>query len=116
VLRIGIEGKLSVITGGSRGIGRGISESLANAGSNLAIIYRKNADAFDEVAASMGALGVKIKGYQVNITSYEEVKKVFNEIFRDFGSIDILVNCAGRAPSTSSVYNGTVKMARYCRY
>ena len=104
-----LEGKLSIVTGGSRGIGKGISESLAKEGSDLAIIYRKNVEAFEAVESSLGALGVRVKGYQLNITNYEDVKKVFNQIYNDFGSIDILVNCAGRAPSTSSVYNSTIK-------
>jgi len=104
-----LKGKLSVITGGSRGIGKGISESLGREGSNLAIIYRKDVEAFEAIKSSLKPHGVKIKGYQLDITNYEGVKKVFNQIYSDFGSIDILVNCAGRAPSTSSVYNSTVK-------
>lgn len=104
-----LKGKLSIVTGGSRGIGRGISESLAKEGSDLAIIYRKNAEAFEKAESSLRTFGARIKGYQLDITNYEDVKKVFNQIYSDFGSIDILVNCAGRAPSTSSIYNSTIK-------
>lgn len=101
--------KLAVVTGGSRGIGRGISEALAEAGSGLAIIYRKNVEAFEALKSSLEPFGVQIEGYQLDVTNFDDVKRTFDEIYSHFGSIDILVNCAGRAPSTSSVAKGTIK-------
>lgn len=50
---------------------------------------------------------MQIEGYQIDITEYERVSKTFEEIYARFGNISILVNCAGRGPSTRSVYNVT---------
>ena len=104
-----LAGRLSIVTGGSRGIGRGIAEALAGAGSNLAVIYRKNAEAFAELKSSISGSGVQIEGYPLDVTKVDDVHKTFNEIHERFGTIDVLVNCAGRSPSTSSVYAGTIK-------
>jgi 3-oxoacyl-[acyl-carrier protein] reductase len=105
-----LKGKVSIITGGSRGIGRGISEALAGSGSNLAIIYRANRNEFEKFRDSFpNPSGVQIEGYQVDVTDYDRVVQTFKEIFNRFGSIDILVNCAGRAPSTSSVEKVSLK-------
>jgi len=104
-----LEGKLAIVTGGSRGIGQGITEALAEAGSDLAIIYRANREAFEKLKSALESANIKIKGYQLDVTNYENVQRTFGQIHNDFGSIDILVNCAGRAPSASSVSKGTVK-------
>ena len=104
-----LKGKLAIITGGNRGIGRGIAEALAMEGSNLAIIYRKNVAAFENLKSLLESSDTQLKGYQLNIVDFGDVKKAFNDIYNHFGSIDILVNCAGRAPSTSSVAKSTLK-------
>ena len=104
-----LEGKLSIVTGGSRGIGRGIAEALAEAGSNLAVIYRKDAKAFEAFKSSVSGSGVQVEGYQLDVTNADDVDRIFEEVYAHFGAIDVLVNCAGRSPSTSSVYAGTIK-------
>jgi 3-oxoacyl-[acyl-carrier protein] reductase len=104
-----IKGRLAIITGGSRGIGRGISEALARGGADLAVVYRRDKDAFDDLKSSLESSGVQIEGYQLDIAEYERVSKTFEEIHARFGNISILVNCAGRAPSTRTVYNVTVE-------
>jgi 3-oxoacyl-[acyl-carrier protein] reductase len=104
-----LKGKLAIITGGNRGIGRGIAEALAKEGSNLAIVYRKNVEAFEDLKSSLEPSGIQLKGHQIDIVNSDDVKKAFNDIYNHFGSIDILVNCAGRAPSTSSVAKSTLK-------
>jgi NAD(P)-dependent dehydrogenase (short-subunit alcohol dehydrogenase family) len=101
--------KLAIVTGGSRGIGRGISRVLAKAGADLAVVYRKNSEAFENLKSSLESSGVQIRGYQLDVTNFDNVRETFAEIFNHFGSIDILVNCAGRAPSTRSVFKGEVK-------
>jgi 3-oxoacyl-[acyl-carrier protein] reductase len=104
-----LEGKLAIVTGGSRGIGQGISEVLAEAGSGLAIIYRANREAFEKLESALKPKRVKVRGYQLDVTNFENVQRTFGKIYNEFGSIDILVNCAGRSPSTSSISRGAVK-------
>jgi 3-oxoacyl-[acyl-carrier protein] reductase len=104
-----LKGKSAIITGGNRGIGRGIAEALAKEGSNLAIIYRRNVEAYEDLKSSLKDSGIQLKGYQINIVNFDDVKKAVDEIYNHFGSIDILVNCAGRASSTSSVAKSTLK-------
>jgi len=106
---IELKGKLSIVTGGSRGIGRGISEALAELGSDLAVVYRKNKDEFENLKSSLEPYGMKIEGYQLDVTDFNKVCETFKEIYDHFGTIDILVNCAGRASSTSSVKKVSVK-------
>jgi 3-oxoacyl-[acyl-carrier protein] reductase len=104
-----LKGKLAIITGGNRGIGRGIAEALAQEGANLAIVYRKNVEAFEDLKSSLEPSGIQLKGHQINIVNFDDVKKAFKDIYNHFGSIDILVNCAGRASGTSSVAKSTLK-------
>ena len=104
-----LEGKLAIITGGNRGIGRGIAEALAQEGSNLAVVYRKNVEAFEDLKSSLKPSGIHLTGHQIDIVDFCDVRKTFKEIYSHFGSIDILINCAGRAPSTSSVEKSTLK-------
>jgi len=104
-----LKGKLSIVTGGSRGIGRGISEALAELGSDLAIVYRKKREEFEKFKISLKHLDIKVKGFQLDVTNFEKVNETFKEIYDNFGSIDILVNCAGRASSTSSVKKVSIK-------
>jgi 3-oxoacyl-[acyl-carrier protein] reductase len=105
-----LKGKVSIVTGGSRGIGRGISEVLVESGSNLAVIYRANRDEFEKFRSSLShRSGVEIEGYQLDVANNDRVIRTFKEIFNRFGSIDVLVNCAGRASSTRSVDKVSVK-------
>jgi 3-oxoacyl-[acyl-carrier protein] reductase len=104
-----LKDKVCVVTGGSRGIGRGISEALASEGAHLAIIFRNNAKAFEDLRSFLTHCAIRIEGYQADVTDFKTVKKTFQKIYDDFSSIDVLVNCAGRSPSTNSVAKGTPK-------
>jgi 3-oxoacyl-[acyl-carrier protein] reductase len=104
-----LKNKLSIVTGGSRGIGRGISEALAELGSDIAVIYRKNKDEFENLQSSLKPYGMRIEGYRLDVTDFNKVCETFKEIYDHFGTIDILVNCAGRASSTSSVARVSVE-------
>jgi len=106
---IELRGKLSIVTGGSRGLGRGISEALAEFGSDLAVVYRKNKDEFENLKSSLEPYGMRIEGYRLDVTDFNKVCETFKEIYDHFGTIDILVNCAGRASSTLSVEKVTLK-------
>ncbi|WP_461534145.1 3-oxoacyl-[acyl-carrier-protein] reductase [Sinomicrobium sp.] len=90
-----LEGKTAIITGASRGIGKGIAEVFAREGANVAFTYSSSAQAAAELEKELIALGVKAKGYQSNAASFEESTKLADEVLAEFGSIDILINNAG---------------------
>ena len=90
-----LEGKTAIITGGSRGIGKGIVETFAQHGANVAFTYSASAEAANALAHEISKTGVKAKAYKSDAASYDESQKLAEEVLKDFGSIDILVNNAG---------------------
>ena len=90
-----LEGKTAVITGGSRGIGKGIALRFAAEGANIAITNIIDNEEFATAVAEIAALGVKAKGYVSDASVFADAENVIEEITRDFGSVDILVNNAG---------------------
>ena len=90
-----LEGKVAVVTGAARGIGKAIALQFAKEGANIAftdLVIDENGKATE---AEIAALGVKAKGYASNAANFEETHKVVEEIVKEFGRIDILVNNAG---------------------
>ena len=90
-----LEGKTAIITGASRGIGRGIAQVFAQHGANIAFTYSSSVEAANELEKELIALGVKAKGYKSNAASFDEAHKLAEEVAEEFGSIDVLVNNAG---------------------
>ena len=90
-----LENKTVVITGASRGIGRGIAVVLAKHGANVAFTYSKSVDAAISLSDEIAKLSVKCKGYQSNAESFEDSQKLIDQIIKDFGNIDVLINNAG---------------------
>jgi len=90
-----LEGKTAVITGGSRGIGKGIALRFAAAGANIAITNIIDNDEFQATVSEIAALGVKAKGYVSDASVFADAENVIDEIVKDFGTVDILVNNAG---------------------
>lgn len=90
-----LEGRVALVTGGSRGIGRAIVETLAADGAKVAFVYNSNSAAADEVEAAMKEKGFEVKGVQADVRSKEAADKVVSDLVEDWGSIDILVNNAG---------------------
>jgi 3-oxoacyl-[acyl-carrier protein] reductase len=86
--------QVAIITGGTRGIGKAIALGLANRGVSV-VVAGRNVDAALEVAASLSALGVKARGIKLDVSHSVEVEQAFEEIRKDFGRIDILINNAG---------------------
>jgi 3-oxoacyl-[acyl-carrier protein] reductase len=86
-----LSGKVAVVTGGNRGIGRGISEALAKEGAAVALTARALADA--ERAAK--EIGSGTRGYACDVRAHEAVERLFAAVARDLGGCDILVNNAG---------------------
>ncbi len=90
-----LEGKNAIITGGSRGIGKGIAQVFAQHGANVAFTYNSSSQSAEELAKELEALGVKAKAYQSNAASFKESQELVDSVVEDFGSIDIVVNNAG---------------------
>tara|TARA_R100001143_G_scaffold63557_2_gene71869 strand:+ start:7460 stop:8203 length:744 start_codon:yes stop_codon:yes gene_type:complete len=90
-----LKDKNSLVTGGSRGIGKSIAMKLAELGANVAITYSRSADAAEEVVKEMKALGVKAIAIQADAVDFARADEVINEIVEEWGSLDILVNNAG---------------------
>ncbi len=90
-----LEGKNAIITGASRGIGKGIAEVFANHGANVAFTYSSSVEAAESLEKELTQKGIKAKAYKSNAASFEEAQKLIEEVTKDFSSIDILVNNAG---------------------
>src|ERR1700730_3798653 len=92
---MGLEGRVALVTGGSRGIGRAIAVALAEDGAAVAVNYRKDGDAANEVVAQIEGKGGRARAYQASVASLDEVQAMVERIIADFGHVDILVNNAG---------------------
>ncbi|WP_324718926.1 3-oxoacyl-[acyl-carrier-protein] reductase [Salinimicrobium sp. HB62] len=90
-----LEGKNAIITGASRGIGKGIAEVFAKHGANVAFTYSSSAEAANQLEKELQELGVKAKGYKSNAADFKEAEELVKNVLEDFGSIDVLVNNAG---------------------
>jgi 3-oxoacyl-[acyl-carrier protein] reductase len=102
-LDIDLAGRAALVTGAGRGIGKAIALSLAEAGADIAVNYRRDAEAAGETANEIKALGRKAKAYQASVENWDEDQKMVAEVLADFGRISILVNNAGIASRGQSV-------------
>ncbi len=91
-----LEGKTAIITGASRGIGKGIAQTFAQQGANVAFTYSSSSAAAEELEKELSALGIQAKAYKSNAASFSESQDLVAQIAKDFdGGIDILINNAG---------------------
>tara|TARA_B100001146_G_scaffold131001_1_gene115062 strand:- start:113 stop:859 length:747 start_codon:yes stop_codon:yes gene_type:complete len=90
-----LEGKNAIITGASRGIGRGIAQVFTQHGANVAFTYSSSVEAAEELEQELTNMGVKAKAYKSNAASFEEAQDLIAQVSKDFSSIDILINNAG---------------------
>ncbi len=90
-----LKGKTALITGGARGIGRGIALKFASEGANVAFSDIRYDETVHELEEELVAFGIKAKGYASDAGSFEDSEKLVNDVLNDFGAIDILVNNAG---------------------
>lgn len=90
-----LEGKVALITGASRGIGKAIAIRYAQEGCNIAFSDVKRDENMELCEKELIALGVKAKGYASNAASFEDSEKLVETVANEFGRIDILVNNAG---------------------
>ena len=90
-----LEGKTAVITGAARGIGKAIALRFASEGANIAFTDLKIDEAGEATEHEIASMGVKCKGYASNAADFDDTHRVVEEIMKDFGRIDILINNAG---------------------
>ena len=90
-----LENKTVVITGASRGIGRGIALVLAKHGANIAFTYSRSVDSAITLTEKITNLSVKCKAYQSNAANFEDSQKLIEQVLLDFETIDVLINNAG---------------------
>lgn len=90
-----LEGKVAIVTGGSRGIGAGIALRLAKDGATVAVTYASNKDAADKVVSQIEAAGSKAIAIKANVANEVENQNLIKEVVKTYGKIDILVNNAG---------------------
>ena len=90
-----LEGKVAIVTGAARGIGKAIALKLASEGANIAFTDLNIDDNALNTQKELEAFGVKAKGYASNAANFDETHAVVEEIVKDFGRVDVLVNNAG---------------------
>jgi 3-oxoacyl-[acyl-carrier protein] reductase len=90
-----LQGKVAIITGGSRGIGEAIAKRYAEHGASVAFTYRSSEDRAKQIETELKAMGVKARGYKSDASSYEQAETLVKEILEEFGQVDILINNAG---------------------
>ncbi|CAA0184207.1 3-oxoacyl-[acyl-carrier-protein] reductase [Tenacibaculum maritimum] len=90
-----LENKTAIITGASRGIGRGIAVEFAKQGANVAFTYSASVDAAIALENELKGLGVKAKGYQSNAADFDAAQELAKTVLEEFGTIDVLINNAG---------------------
>lgn len=90
-----LEGKTAIITGASRGIGKGIAQVFAAHGCDVAFTYSSSEGPAKELEKELSNLGVKAKAYKSNAASFEDAEKLVSQVLEDFETVDILINNAG---------------------
>jgi 3-oxoacyl-[acyl-carrier protein] reductase len=100
-----LQGRVALVTGGSRGIGRGIALALAEDGADVAVNYRRDDAAAKETVSAIESLGRRARAYSASVDSLEACQTMVDAAVKDFGHIDILVNNAGIASRGQTVKN-----------
>jgi len=90
-----LEGKIALITGASRGIGRGIAKAFAAQGAAVAFTYLSSVEKGQALEAELAGEGIRAKGYRSDASDFDQAQALVDEVIKDFGRIDILVNNAG---------------------
>ena len=90
-----LEGKVAIVSGGSRGIGRGIALTLASMGANIAFCHFRDDEKAKETVSSIEALGRKCYASECDVSSVSNINNFYSEAVKSLGDVDILVNNAG---------------------
>lgn len=89
-----LQNKIAIVTGSAGGIGAAVAEKFAQNGASVAL-WDMNEKGLQEMEEKLAMYGVKTKGYKTNVTDYDEVMEIGQQVIKDFGRVDILINCAG---------------------
>jgi 3-oxoacyl-[acyl-carrier protein] reductase len=89
-----LSGKVAIVTGSSRGIGRGIAERLGRDGANVVVTYAGNREKAEDVVKAIASVGSKAIAIQVDMRKLKDVRSLFEKAISQFGKVDILVNNA----------------------
>ena len=92
-----LAGRTAIVTGGSRGIGRAISVALAREGAGVAVNYRRDGAAAEQLAAKLTAAAQAARAFRASLDSNEQIEAMVAAVTAEFGPPDIVVNCAGVA-------------------
>src|SRR3954464_6143761 len=92
-----LDGRIALVTGASRGIGRGIAGAVPAEGAAVAVNYRSGADAANEVVAAIEAAGGRAAAIQGDVADYADAQRVVKATIEELGGLHILVNNAGIA-------------------
>ncbi len=87
--------KIALVTGASRGIGKAIALELAKEGMDIIVNYNGSVDKANETVAEITAMGRQAKAYACNVADFEACKNMIDELMKEFGRIDVLINNAG---------------------
>jgi 3-oxoacyl-[acyl-carrier protein] reductase len=90
-----LEGKVALITGASRGIGKGIAEAFAKNGANVVFTYLSSVEKGEALEKELAAFGIKAKGYRSDAGDFKAADELVTAVCADFGTVDVLVNNAG---------------------
>jgi len=95
MVQTNLSGKVAIITGGSRGIGRAVAQRLARDGASVVINYVKSKDRADELVKAIEDAGGSALALQADVTDPGQIERLFDRGMQHFGKVDILVNSAG---------------------
>jgi 3-oxoacyl-[acyl-carrier protein] reductase len=98
-----LTGRVALVTGGGRGIGRAISLGLAEDGADVAVNYRRDAEAANETVGEIEKLGRRARAYAASVDRFDACEAMVKQVLADFGHVDILINNAGLASRGQTV-------------
>ena len=90
-----LSGRVAIVTGSARGIGRAVAERLGREGASVVVNYVRNADQAEEVVSAIESAGARALAVQADMSQIADIRRLFRETFDHFGRLDILVNNAG---------------------
>jgi 3-oxoacyl-[acyl-carrier protein] reductase len=90
-----LEGKITLVTGASKGIGNAVAKKFAAHGANVAFTYLSSVEKGEALEKELAAMGVKAKGYRSDASDFAAAEQLINSVVEDFGGLDVLVNNAG---------------------
>jgi NAD(P)-dependent dehydrogenase (short-subunit alcohol dehydrogenase family) len=108
-----LEGKVALVTGAARDVGRKIALTLAEEGAAVAVNYNSSADEAEQVVKEIIAAGGKAKAWKADVGSFESTKAMVDDVVKTFGGIDIVVNNAGVAQRARFVETTTEQWQRH---